>query len=248
MFQLKRKGRRMALAMVAGAALAGTSGPAVAHEEERAAEAGDSFTIAVIPDTQNYVDHTRPQPASLQTFKAETGYLARHRRELNLAFVTHVGDVVQHGDGTDGSPGDATYGAGDEWARAREALDLLAASGVPFGMTPGNHDYDNYSYTAANGYQPLKSTVMWRSYFGSASRYFSGQRWYGGASDHLAYDPGLSSYQTFRAGGETFLHISLEMEAGDAALAWAQGVIDAHRGLPTIITTHEYLSVPERGG
>lgn len=209
-----------------------------------AAYAGNYFTIAVIPDTQNYVDDTKPQPDGLNFFKAETLYLAKHKHDMDLAFVTHVGDVVQHGDGTDGSPGNTAYGAGREWDRAREAMDILAATGMPFGMSIGNHDYDNYSYSAANGKQPLKSNVMWKKHFGSGSPYFAGKSWYGGASDSLASSPGISSYQTFSAGGKNFLHISLEMEAGDNALAWAQGVIDSHRGYATIVTTHEYLNPP----
>ena len=79
------------------------------------AYARDVFTIAVIPDTQNYPNATKPQPQSLATFLAETRFLAEHRHELKLAFVTHVGDVVQHGDGTNGTPGDRTWGAGAEW-------------------------------------------------------------------------------------------------------------------------------------
>ncbi len=237
----QKKGWPFALVSITLAGLALFPVTASAHDDR---DREDVFTVAVIPDTQNYVDNNKAQPASLVGFKTETQYLANNRHRLNLAFVTHVGDVVQHGDGTNGSPGDATYGAGAEWARAKEAIDLLAVSGVPFSLTPGNHDYDNYSYTAANGYQPLKSNVMWKASFGSTSPFFAGKRWYGGASDGLAHSPGLSSYQTFRAGGETFLHIALEMEAGDAALAWAQGVIDAHHGSPTIITTHEYLDPP----
>jgi hypothetical protein len=57
-------------------------------------------------------------------------------------------------------------------------------------------------------------------------------------------NPGLSSYQTFEADGRKFLHVSLEMEAGDAAIAWAQAVVDAHPGVPTLVTTHEYLDPP----
>jgi hypothetical protein len=206
------------------------------------ARGGDFFTIAVLPDTQNYVDHTKAQPESFEAFKAQVRYLARHRRDLQLAFVTHVGDVVQHGDGTNGSPGDASYGAGLEWTRAQQAMDILEESGVPFGMSIGNHDYDNQSYTA--GRQPLESHVMWRRYFGSRSALFDGKPWYGGASDGLAHDPGLSSFQTFSAGGKWFLHIALELEAGDEALAWAQHVIDSHEGYATIITTHEYINPP----
>jgi hypothetical protein len=208
------------------------------------AYAGSSFTVAVIPDTQNYVDNTKSQPNSLGIYKTETQYLADHKDDMNLMFVTHVGDVVQHGDGTNGSPGNTSYGAGAEWDRAKEAMDILAASGIPFGMSIGNHDYDNYSYTSANGNHPLKSNVMWKNYFGSGSSYFAGKSWYGGASDSLAYNPGLSSYQTFSAAGKNFLHISLEMEAGDYALAWVQAVIDSHPGQATIITTHEYINPP----
>jgi Calcineurin-like phosphoesterase len=205
------------------------------------AHARESFTIAVIPDTQNYVDETRPQPASLRTFKAEMQWLADHRVALNLAFVTHVGDVVEHGDGTNGRPGDASYGAGAEWRRAAEAMDILAATGVPFGMSPGNHDYDNRDH-AVN--RPLAGSATWVKFFGSRSRYFAGKPWYGGGSDALAHNPGLSSYQTFSALGRNFLHISLELEASDAAVAWAQAVIDRHPGYATIVTTHEFIEPP----
>jgi len=202
----------------------------------------DAFTVAVISDTQNYVDFTYAQPESFQPYLQETSYLARHRDQLNLAFVTHVGDVVQHGDGTNGTAGDVSYGAGAEWDLATEALSKLARTGVPFGMTPGNHDYDNYSYTSGN--RPLVSNDMWRAYFGSDSPFFHGKAWYGGASDRLAYNAGLSSFETFEAGNKLFLHISLELEAGDAALAWAQKVIEHHKGYATIVTTHEYLNPP----
>jgi len=202
----------------------------------------DYFTIAVISDTQNYVDNNKTQPSSTEVFKLETTYLAAHKNKLKLAFVTHVGDVVQHGDGTDGSA--PVYGGSLEWDRAAAAMDILAASGVPFSMNAGNHDYDNYSYSSNS--RPLSGTSMWQEYFGSGSDYFNGKSWYGGASDTLLYNPGLSSYQTFVAKGKAFLHIALEMEASDEALAWAQSVIDAHPGYATIVTVHSFLSPPAR--
>lgn len=203
------------------------------------------FTIAVISDTQNYVDVTHQQPFNVNFFLSQTKYLADNINKLNLAFVTHVGDVVQHGDGTNGSSGNSSYGAGGEWVNAKSAIDILADAGLPFGMSIGNHDYDNYSYKTGN--LPLESNVWWKKYFGSGSTYFAGKSWYGGASDNLAVNPGLSSYQTFSASGRKFLHISLELEPGDRAIAWAQGVIDSHPGCPTIITTHSYLSPPPWG-
>jgi hypothetical protein len=218
--------------------------PGTAYDgDERGVEKSTRFTIAVIPDTQNYVDDTKKQPASTKSFLSQTAYLATHKNALNLVFVTHLGDVVQHGDGTNGTPGDKSYGGQAEWDRALCAMKLLADADIPFGMSPGNHDYDNSSYTKGRNL-PLTSKVMWNRYFGSRSWLFAFKSWYGGASDQLAYDPGLSSFQIFDAGGKNFLHISLQMEASDGALAWAQGVIDAHPNYATIITTHSYLSPP----
>ena len=124
-------------------------------------------------------------------------------------------------------------------------MKVLADADIPFGMSPGNHDYDNYSYKTDS--RPLTSKVMWNRYFGSKSWLFAFKPWYGGASDHLTYDPGLTSFQVFKAGGRNFLHISLQMEPSDEALAWAQGVIDSHPDYATIITTHSNLSPPPAG-
>jgi hypothetical protein len=58
----------------------------------------------------------------------------------------------------------------------------------------------------------------------------------------LSYNGGSSSAQRFDAGGYEFLHITLEMQPGDAVLQWAESIIAANPGLPTIVTTHDYLS------
>lgn len=227
------------------------------------------FTIAVIADTQHYVDGTTKQPLNKNFFLAQTTYLADKKQELNLAFVTHVGDMVEHGDG---KPADfpTRFGTAQdiEWVNATEAIDILDAAGIPFGVAIGNHDYDNMCYVAPEHYPPLVSTASWwKKYFGSDSKYFKGKSWYGGASDKVGYisngagghgtgeffpsgtacNYGLSSYQIFSGGGKTFLHIALELEANDHAIAWAQEVIDAYPGYPTIVTTHSYISPPKNG-
>ena len=190
------------------------------------AATGSRFTIAVIPDTQCYCDATnaaRPQPASSLIFRDQMQYLADQKSALNIVFATHVGDVVEHGDLYD-----------QEWQYAANAMNVLAASGIPFGVAPGNHDYDNCSHPSNN--RPLLGNLKWTQYFGPESKYFSGKSWYGGATNG-----GLDSWQTFPAGGKTFLHISLELEAGDEAIAWVSGVIAQHPEMPVMVTTHEYL-------
>ena len=116
------------LALILGisgcSAVTGGHGTDAGHNEK--ANFGEPrFTIAVIPDTQNYVDNTQKQPISNEDFIMETTYLANHKEALGLAFVTHVGDIVEHGDGTKGT-GDRFYGGEAEWDRALCALKILA--------------------------------------------------------------------------------------------------------------------------
>jgi len=255
----------------AGAASVATtvSFPKIARGLPLAGPSSEFFTIAVISDTQNYVDGTHPQPLNENFFLDQTLYLAQKRDELNLRFVTHVGDIVQHGDGsTIDFP--ANYGTPQniEWLNAIKAIDVLDATGVPFGLSIGNHDFDNMFYSAPEAYPPLVSTPSWwKKYFGSGSKYFRGKPWYGGASDEVGYistgatgsgtgeypaagtpcNYGLSSYQLFSAGGKRFLHISLELEANNDAIAWAQKAIDGHPDFATIVTTHSYISPPVWG-
>lgn len=190
---------------------------------------GAKFTVAVIPDTLHYCDSadatSSPQPASVEIFQRQIQYLVSQKTALNLVFATHLGDVVARGDLSDA-----------EWQNAKSATDLLAASGLPFGMSPGEHDYDNYSH-AAPGNRPVNGDIKWTQYFGSTSPYFTGKSWYGGVSPS-----GLSSFQTFTAGGKTCLHLSLELEPPDDTITWATSVITNHPGAPTMVSVHEYLS------
>ncbi|TNE45632.1 MAG: phosphoesterase [Sphingomonadales bacterium] len=206
------------------------------------------FTVAVIPDTQNYSDATLPQPRGVETFVQQMQYLVDKQEEKKLAFVTFVGDLVQHGDGQfrQKAGGDAAgqfryWDSRSEWDNANRAVSVLSRSSIPFGMVPGNHDYDAYSWwegeNSPGTRRPLESGRAWEFYFGPKSRHFEGKPWYGGS-----FNQGLNSYQFFTGGGKRFLHLSLEMDPTPAALAWAQKVIDANPGLPTIISTHEWLS------
>ena len=183
----------------------------------------ETFSIAVIPDTQNYVDQNKPQPASTNIYNLEMQYLANNMASQNIVFTSHIGDVVQHG---------ADYM--DEWTRAAAATDVLAASGMKFGMIPGNHDYDDWTPA------PIDGAVQWNAHFGPNSSYFAGQPWYGGATT-TGSTAGMSSWQTFSGGDWNFLHLSLEHEPSPDVLNWAQNVINDHPNMPVIVSTHEYL-------
>jgi hypothetical protein len=228
--------------MVVAAALLFASGSAQAQ----------TFTIAVVPDTQNYSDLSLSQPRGEDTFTQQMRYLVEQRAPKNIAFVTFVGDIIQHGDGQfrlaplEGQTEQRVMDTRGEWDIANRAVSILSRSGPPFGMAPGNHDYDNYSWWSENGgpgaSRPLAGSRAWSFYFGPTSRHFAGKAWYGGASQNE-----LNSWQTFEGDGQRFLHLSLEMDPPISALDWAQKVVDAHPGLPVIVTTHEWLSPSKTG-
>lgn len=208
----------------------------------------ETFTVAVIPDTQNYSDAALPQPRGVDTFMQQIQYVVDQQAAKNIVFATFVGDIVQHGDGqfrtrVPGAP-DGTYRYWDtraEWDNANRAVSILSRSSIPFGMVPGNHDYDRYAWwdgeNSPGSRRPLGEARVWNLYFGPDSRHFTGKSWYGGS-----FNQGLNSYQHFTGGGKRFLHLSLEMDPRPEALAWAQKVIDANPGQPVIVTTHEWLS------
>jgi hypothetical protein len=208
----------------------------------------EKFTMAVVSDTQNYSDVTLPQPRGVDTFMQEMQYLADKREEKNLVFVSFVGDIVQHGDGQfrlkddTGTSGQFRYwDTRDEWDNANRAISILGRSSIPFGVVPGNHDYDSAVWWGGPGSPgvatPRRGGRTWNYYFGPQSRYFAGKPWYGGS-----FNQGLNSYQFFTAGGKRFLHISFEEAPPQAVLDWAQGIINANPGLPVIMTTHEWIS------
>ena len=182
-------------------------------EDRRLLAAGDPFTVVVVPDTQVYVESF---PA---TFPAQTRWIVDNASANRIAFVTHVGDVVDNG---------ATGAERNllQWQRADAAMDTLDATSLPYSVTIGNHDYDTIDSHASAG--------RFVEYFGAAR--YAGRSWYGGSSTNQR-----NHYQIFSAAGRTFLNLNLQWEPTDADLAWAQGVLRSHPGVPTMITTHAYL-------
>ncbi|RYE37355.1 MAG: serine/threonine protein phosphatase, partial [Hyphomicrobiales bacterium] len=75
-----------------------------------------------------------------------------------------------------------------------------------------------------------------RAVFGEYTPFFKDKEWYVSANDG-----GADSAQVFEAGGYRFLHIGLQFDAPDTSLAWAAKVIAKYPGLPTIVSTHDYM-------
>lgn len=242
---------------------------ASAPQSYRTGACGD-FTIAVIPDTQNYTDYRHQTTTgfkfdAVEQFYGQMRWIRANARSAggDIVFATHLGDVWQHysrwmdpehaargfrwvpNAGSSVAISPKVQVRGFEIPAAAQGFDLLAGV-MPFSVVPGNHDYDALWTDAANPPQPGSDNVGVRhvgglsgylSVFSNQSDLFRNQPWY--VSSH---DGGADSAQVFTAGQCRFLHIGLQYHAPDASLAWASDVIRRNPNLPTIITTHDYLS------
>lgn len=85
------------------------------------ATAEQSFSIVLLPDTQNYSEKFP------QNYRAQTLWIRQQAKKDNIKFVIHLGDIVQN----------PTQDS--EWGNADEAMKLLDGV-VPYSMAPGNHD------------------------------------------------------------------------------------------------------------
>lgn len=173
------------------------------------------FTVVGLPDTQNYSEFYP------EIFDQQTRWVVENRARRNIAFVSHYGDVVNHGDSI------------TEWENAEIAMRRLDNANIPYGVSAGNHDITPAG-TAGTAYIPHE----FRTRYGPER--FAGKSWYGGASPS-----GMSSYQTFSGGGKEFIALHLICDTPLDELVWAQGVLNANRDKPVMITTHRYLQDAE---
>ena len=166
------------------------------------------FNFVAIPDSQ-YLAASYPA-----VMEAQVQWIVDNVSASNIAFVTHLGDIVDVGSDT------------DQWDNATDALDLLDGA-VPYSVCAGNHDYHDITARTAGAAEYVAR-------FGP-SRY-SGYSWYKGSHRNLNH------YQIFSADGREWLHINLDFMSDSENLLWAQRVLDDHSDLPAILSTHAFLN------
>lgn len=184
-----------------------------------------SSELIVLGDTQNYT--TQPPPNALG---AQTNWIVQNLNSENISFVTQVGDITNWGSNE----------AYMQWADTEmKILDGPGPNGiVPYSVTAGNHDL----------YYGPSAPANFVKYFGQ-SRY-ANYSWFGGCSPDQ-----LNNYQIFSMNGTNYLHLNLRYhgpstflpDPDPAQIAWAQGVLDAHPNMPTIVSTHEYMNIDAPG-
>ncbi|WP_255681397.1 PKD domain-containing protein [Agromyces cavernae] len=192
-----------------------------------AVQAGDPFTFAVLPDTQNYVI----TPTNSHIMAAQAQWFVTQRDALDLAFVAGVGDVVDN------------YTSAAQWTRASDNLAIMDSGGVPNSVLPGNHDFNltTGDFTMYNQYLPVSRyrDATWNSPAASYGGYYGQNQFGPDAADRQNMD----NYALFTAGGMDFLLINLELNPPDDVLAWAQRVLTAHPNRRAIVATHAYVNI-----
>lgn len=189
-----------------------------------------AFTLVVIPDTQHYTGLgckgrlASDGPVENRHLLAQVEWILANREAQNILFVTHVGDIVEKN-------------RPEEWAVAKTHLDRLRGI-VPFALNVGNHDM------SSNG-----DARLFQAHFPALS--FADYPWYLGSYSHDR--PGqhksannVNSAQIFCSAGIDFLHLSLECNAPDDVLAWADTVLKQHPDRRVLVTTHMDLGIVEK--
>lgn len=190
------------------------------------AKPGPDFTLVTLPDTQHYSENADGKRGD--TFHAQTRWIVDQRKALNIAFVSHMGDIVQNGD-FGGYPAEWEI-ADTAMRRIENPQTTLLSHGIPWGAAPGNHDQSPAGDAAG-------ATKFFNQYFGV--RRFEDRSYYGG---HYGTDND-NNYQLFSASGLDFIILHLEYDTrasaeSRAVLDWADTVLKAHPDRRAIITTH----------
>ena len=169
------------------------------------------WSLVLLPDTQLY---SRDHPA---TFSAQTEWIVRHRRDYNVQFVLHLGDIVQ--DNND-----------RQWKISRGAMAVLEGH-VPYALCVGNHDM-------GPGGNAATRDTLFSKYFPVAEAVQSST--FGGVYDKepLKMD---NSFHLFQAGGRKWLVLCLEFGPRHDVVAWADSVVRRHPDCWVILITHAYL-------
>lgn len=170
-----------------------------------------SFTIAVLPDTQNYSEKFP------QIYLAQTRWIAENQQARNIASVLHLGDITNRN-----TPA--------EWDNAVKAMAQLDGK-VPYFMVPGNHDYSE------NGSCRDRTTRL-NEYFPISG--MRGKPTFGGVYDKEP-DRVENSFHLFEAQGRKFLVLGLEFGPRKDVLRWANDVVGKHPDRSVILITHAFI-------
>lgn len=194
----------------------------------------DSFTIAILPDTQIYTDVGKV-PNGEDIYNSQVEYIVRQSEKENILFTAHLGDIVDRANNL------------MMWRIANNAMKILDDANIPYGVTAGNHDFPGltndgrffvYNDDERTGQQ------NYLTYF-PKSRTQTPAENYGGHSQN-----GWNSYYYFMAGEQKYMVLFLDYHPSENTLNWAHTIMQQNMNVPTILISHiliRYGSTPSNG-
>ena len=185
------------------------------------------YTIVVIPDTQYYSSYYE------ESFFEQTFWACQCSHELNIVFVSQLGDLVNR---ENRFPHD--------WSNAGNAIENLMKCNLPHGLLPGNHDVD---YGSEDPYHYYIETFPLKNYKQA------GNPWFGESFNDIDM---RNSYQFFdvlpsppytsllhkniKANPYIFLHLEYLPSSNQSKeiVEWASTVLNQYKDHTAFLSTH----------
>jgi hypothetical protein len=175
-----------------------------------------SWTMVVLPDTQNYVASSTNAPI----FTQMTNWIVANKAARNIHMVLHEGDITNNNNDV-------------QWARAQASMDVLNGQ-VPYAIVPGNHDY------GSNGSANVRTTLF-NNYFSYSRNPLNDPVRGGTLRGWYEFGKMDNTYHLFTANDEKYLILNLEWGPRHSVVQWADNVASAHPDRRLILLTHAYL-------
>ena len=195
-----------------------------ANYETGSSVTNNEYSFAFVGDTQmvTYGDLKN----GTKNLEAMYGWIADNAASKNIAHVFALGDMTEfsyHND--EAISASQTYKTGTaEWDIVKAATNKLKGV-VPYSVVRGNHD--DYQIDTYYG-----NDSTYTSQFGGFYRPNSGR--YGTNSI-------TNSWRLFEVHDDKYLFMTIDFNAAQGVIKWANDVITAHPDRKVIITTHGYL-------
>lgn len=196
-------------------------------------QAGTDYTVE--PDTADYdwgLDHVPDTQLYAQAtpdlMVDQFQYVADRADERDTRLIVQSGDLVNR-----------EYLSQEyQWRNAEKAVTLWEDAEIPYLVSWGNHDYSD----------PRNNRVMLPKYY-PMERFaasLEGSEWAFGGSDNID-----NYFYTGNVDGAELLVLTLGFfssdNAGDAGLAWAESVIEAHPDHTVILAMHNSVNTGTNG-
>ncbi len=143
-------------------------------------------------------------------------WIADNAAQKKLKYLIHTGDII--------NDMDMPY----QWELASQAMGLLEAASLPYGVLAGNHDVG----------LDLADYETYGQYFGEER--FSAQPWYGGS-----YNNNAGHYDLVSAGGVDFILVYMSWNIGQPEIDWMNQVLAEYPDRRAILCFHAYTNVKE---